>query len=133
MIIGTVGAVVGQVVRVRPHPNAHKLWLVDVRLASDQHEIQIVFGGVRKLHRGELVPVAPPGARVTVLGRDKTKKVRIRNYRGERSHGMLCSLTELGWVSASVDEVAVLQHLVPGQPLDDIAPADRQAYVKNWY
>ena len=132
MIIGTVGAVVGKVMRVRPHPNAHKLWLVDACLDSNRTEIQIVFGGVRKLHRGELVAVAPPGARVIVMGRDKPKKVRIRSYRGERSHGMLCSLTELGWVNASMDEVAVLQGLRPGQSLDEVAPEERPAHVKNW-
>jgi tRNA-binding EMAP/Myf-like protein len=133
VIIGTIGAVVGQVMRVRSHPNAQKIWLADVRLDSDQDVVQIVFGGIRVLSTGDLVPTAPPGARVIMLGRDKPKKMRNRRYRGERSHGMLCSLRELGWVDGGLDEVAVLRGLRPGQSLDAIAPADRRAHVENWY
>lgn len=133
MIIGTIGAVVGRVMHVRSHPNAQKVWLSDVRVDDSQDVVQIVFGGFRKLRQGDLVPVALPGTRVKVLGREKLKKMRNRRYRGERSHGMLCSLRELGWVDASLDEVAVLRGLRPGQSLDAIAPADRRAYVENWY
>lgn len=133
MIIGTVGAVVGRVMRVRTHPNAQKVWLSDIRVDDSQDVVQIVFGGLRMLDPGDLVPVALPGARVIVLGRDKPKKMRIRSYRGERSHGMLCSVRELGWLEASMDEVAVLRGLRPGQSLDEVAPEDRRAHVENWY
>lgn len=133
MIIGATGAVVGAVVRVRPHPNAQKIWLADVRLSPDKHVVQIVFGGIRRLHPDDLVAVAPPRSRVTVLGRAKPKKMRSRRYRGERSHGMLCSLRELGWVESGMDEVAVLFDLSPGQSLDDIAIANRRGHVKNWF
>lgn len=78
------------------------------------------------------MPVALPGTRVVVEGRGKPKKMRNRAYRGERSHGMLCSLRELGWVEACVDEVAVLRDLRPGQLLDAIDVADRRRHVENW-
>jgi tRNA-binding EMAP/Myf-like protein len=132
VIIGTIGAVTGQVMQVRPHPDAQKVWLSYVRTDDSQEVVQIVFGGIRMLHAGDLVPVAPPGTRVIVAGRDKPKKMRIRTYRGERSHGMLCSLRELGWVDACVDEVAVLCNLRPGQRLDDIEEAARPAHVEDW-
>lgn len=132
MITGIVGAVVGEVVQIRSHPNAQKIWLADVRVDDCQNVVQIVFGGVRMLVPGDLVPVALPGRRVNVQGTDKPKKMRNRSYRGERSHGMLCSLKELGWVDACIDEVAVLRNLRPGQCLDDIDKLDRRDYVENW-
>lgn len=132
MIIDCIGAVVGEITQVKTHPNASNVWLSYVRTSDSQDIVQIVFGGLRLLAPGDLVPVAPPGARVMVLGRDKLKKMRKRQYRGERSHGMLCSLRELGWVQACIDEVAVLRHLRPGQRLDDIDEPDRPRFVENW-
>lgn len=132
MIIGTIGAVVGMVVQIRPHPNAHKIRLSHVRVDDSENHVQIVFGGRRMLEPGDLVPVALPGTRVIVHGRATPKKMRNRSYRGERSHGMLCSLRELGWVKDCADEVAVLHGLFPGQSLDDIDELDRANHVKNW-
>jgi tRNA-binding EMAP/Myf-like protein len=132
VIIRTFGATVGEVVGVARHPNAQKLRLAMVRPGPDQSDVQIVFGGTRELHAGDLVPMALPGTRVTVLGRDTPKKMRARSYRGERSHGMLCSLRELGWVPAGLDEVAVLHDLAPGEPLDAIPEDARRRHVTNW-
>ena len=133
VIIRTIGAKVGEVVEVARHPNAQKIWLAKVQPGISQGSVQIVFGGLRELRAGDLVPVALPGTHVTVLGRDTPKKMRARTYRGERSHGMLCSLRELGWVPAGLDEVAVLQDLAPGQPLDAIPISERRQYVTNWF
>lgn len=132
MIIGTTGAVVGEISEIWVHPNAEKIWLSRVRVGEGQDTVQIVFGGIRMLYPGDLVPVALPGTRVIVQGREKPKKMRNRAYRGERSHGMLCSLRELGWVETCVDEVAVLRDLQRGQLLDDIDVRDRPRYVANW-
>lgn len=132
VIIRTLGAVAGEVVQIKPHPNAQKVWLSYVRVDDSQEVVQIVFGGIRSLFPGDLVPVALPGARVIVAGRHKPKKMRNRCYRGERSHGMLCSLRELGWVDACVDEVAVLLNLRPGQRLDDIDETARPTHVEKW-
>ncbi|MBB4912062.1 hypothetical protein [Actinophytocola algeriensis] len=132
MIIGTTGAVVGEISEIWVHPNAEKIWLSHVRVDDTHDVVQIVFGGVRMLSPGDLVPVALPGARVLVEGREKPKKMRNRAYRGERSHGMLCSLRELGWVEACVDEVAVLCGLRPGQSLDEVPVPDRRGHVENW-
>lgn len=106
---------VGEVVKVRPHPDAENIWLADVDIGVGYHR-QIVWGGKPLLDEGSLVPVAPPGARLPA------GKIRRRRYRGETSDGMLCSLAELGWDRAVADRVALLdgsQGLRPGDSLDD--------------
>lgn len=92
---------VGQVIKVRPHPEGDRIWLADVDI-GDSYKPQIVWGGIPVLEEGSLVPVAPPGARLPA------GKIRRRRYRGEPSEGMLCSLAELGWDLSSTDRVAVL-------------------------
>lgn len=133
MIIRTAGAVVGQVVQVRDHSGAQKIWLALVNLGCRKSPVQIVFGGQHKVSEGDLVPVAPPGALVTfrplVFSIPTTKKMRKRKFRGESSHGMLCSLNELGWASHGPDEVAVLCNLRSGDSLDDIAIDRRAEFV----
>lgn len=113
--MGTQGVIVGRVVEVRPHPNGDHIRLAIVDLGRDS-KIQIVWGGEPVVRAGSLVPVAPPGARVD------GKKMRRRNYRGQASHGMLCSLAELGWDPADADRVALLKPLADlpvGTSLDD--------------
>jgi len=143
VIIGIAGALVGKVRRVRPHPHGTHIWLADVTLEKRVPPVQIVFGGDRKLTGGELVPVAPPGARLIEvrLSTDThrpdmwtrlTKKMRIRRFRGERSHGMLCSLDELGWVHGGPNEVAILCRLQPGQSLDHLPTYLRSEVVLGW-
>lgn len=85
---GVEGVVVGEVLRIEPHPNADKLILVDVRLPEGERR---VVCGAWNFAAGDRVPVAVPGARVPEVGEITEKKVR-----GEISHGMLCSAWELG-------------------------------------
>ncbi len=132
MIIRVRGAVVGEIVHLHSHPNAQRIWLAQVRSSRHGRPEQIVFGGNRKLRRGDLVAVAPPGTLIQESHKDRPRRMRIRNYRGERSHGMLCSLNELGWARGGPDEVAVLRDLRPGFVLDDLAPELRPAVVKKW-
>lgn len=135
VIVGIAGALVGEVTKVRPHPGAIFIWLAHVDLSDDAGPLQIVFGGKRKLRGGELVAVAPPGSFTIVEAPEvgeRRKKMRVRRYRGERSHGMLCSLDELGWTRLGLIEVAVLCGLEPGQSLDDIPVAQRPEFVVDW-
>lgn len=121
-VTATKGAVVGMVIEVKDHPNAQFIWLAKVCLGSGD-PVQVVFGGQYVLSPGELVPAAPPGSRVTVEYAGSSlqeKKMRRRKYRGESSHGMLCSLVELGWSQACPDEVARLRDLSPGDELKEI-------------
>jgi len=106
--------VVGEVIKVRPHPNGEHIWLAYVNVGTE-HQPQIVWGGKQLVQEGSFVPVALPGARLPM------GKIRRRRYRGEISEGMLCSLAELGWDSSVHDRVALLDHsagLKPGDPLD---------------
>jgi tRNA-binding EMAP/Myf-like protein len=131
-----IGAVVGQVTRVRQHPHGDHIWLADVDLGDHGIPVQIVFGGTYKVKCGDLVPVAPPGARVIIhspeLAEPRHKKVRRRRIRGELSYGMMCSLNELGWTAGGPDEVAVLRRLTPGDQLDDLLAHERSAVVVGW-
>lgn len=120
------GVVVGRVVKVKPHPNADRIRLAWVDLGIGD-AVQIVFGGPPNVHEGDLVPVAPPGSRLP--GPDKMHKMRRRRYRGQSSHGMLCSLAELGWNPDANDEVALLCNVRPGESLDRITGTDWKALV----
>ena len=104
------GAVVGRILEVSRHPNADRLWVVQVDVGTAK--LTIVHGGTRQLQPGDLVPVAPPGARLST-----GKRMRTRTFRGQRSEGMCCSLDELGWTVGGPDAVAVLADLQPGAPL----------------
>jgi tRNA-binding EMAP/Myf-like protein len=126
-----VGVVVGQIVGVTDHPRGDHIWLAEVDLGDGQPATQIVFGGNRKLRVGDLVPVAPPRARVIPLtppNGARPKKMRRRRIRGEMSHGMLCSLHELGWLTGGPDEVAILRNVTPGDRLDEL-PAERRPFI----
>lgn len=123
------GAQAGLVVDVRDHPNGQRIRLSYVDLGDDCLPVQIVFGGEYLVRVGDLVPVAPPGARVVIeqtpMVVPRTKKMRSRRYRGMRSHGMLCSLNELGWAVSGPDEVATLRDVDPGEPLDKLSYGER--------
>jgi len=126
---------------VRDHPNAQRIWLARVDLGDGQWPVQIIFGGEYKVRPGESVAVAKPGVRTYVSsddGRLRRKRMRKRNYRGQPSHGMFCSLDELKWFTGGPDEVAILHGLRPGFQLDCLPPHRRADYVvrphslSNW-
>ncbi len=79
--------IVGKVLELTPHPKADHLQLCRVDTGSGV--IQLV-SGAPNLKAGVCAPVALPG--VMLPG----GKVETREFRGERSEGMLCSGAELG-------------------------------------
>jgi phenylalanyl-tRNA synthetase beta chain len=99
------GVVVARVLDVRDHPNSDKLCLVRVSTGSAEHGVVV---GVRNMLPGDLVPYAPPGATVPVL----PDPLGVRQLRGERSEGMLCSPRELA-ISADHGGILVLPPDVP--------------------
>jgi phenylalanyl-tRNA synthetase beta chain len=121
--VSTSGVIVGRVIDVQPHPNGERIRLALVDVGDDE-KVQIVFGGIDNVLPGAYVPVAPPGARVPV----QRRKMRRERFRGSSSHGMLCSLLDLGWALSAPDEVAQLHRVKIGDPLDDIT-ADRQRRI----
>jgi tRNA-binding EMAP/Myf-like protein len=129
MIVITSGAVVGKVVKVEDHPRAQRIRLAHVDLGDGGGPVQIVFGGPPVVEPENLVAVAPPGARV--VSARTAKKMRRRNYRGEPSHGMLCSLDELGWAVGAPDEVAILRNVRAGDSLDRLSLRRRASIVES--
>lgn len=86
---GIKGVVIGHVLEREQHPNADKLnkCLVDV---GEEQPVQIICGAPN-VDKGQKVAVAKVGA--VLPGNFKIKKAKLR---GEESHGMICSLQELG-------------------------------------
>ena len=86
---GLDGVVVARVLEVRDHPDSDTLCVA--RLQHGAGEVELVVG-VRNMAPGDLVPWAPPGARVPALD----EPLGRRTIRGVVSDGMLCSPRELG-------------------------------------
>lgn len=86
---GIKGVVVGHVLEREQHPNADKLskCLVDI---GEGDPVQIICGAPN-VEKGQKVAVAKVGA--VLPGNFKIKRAKLR---GEESHGMICSLQELG-------------------------------------
>lgn len=82
------GIVVGFITDKQKHPDADKLSICQVNIGETS--VQIVCGA-KNVAKGQYVPVATVGC---TLGEDfKIKKAKLR---GEDSHGMICSSTEIG-------------------------------------
>lgn len=82
------GVVIGFVKEKEKHPDADKLNICQVDIGTEV--VQIVCGA-KNVNVGQYVPVATVGC---TLGEDfKIKKAKLR---GQASHGMICSSTEIG-------------------------------------
>ena len=82
------GVVVGYIKEKAKHPDADKLSVCQVDIGTEV--VQIVCGA-KNVDAGQYVPVATVGC---TLGEGfKIKKAKLR---GEASHGMICSTTEIG-------------------------------------
>jgi phenylalanyl-tRNA synthetase beta chain len=88
------GVVVGAVEQVEAHPDATKLRLCSVDVGTGER-LQIVCGAAN-VAAGQRVPVACVGA--VLPGDFKIKKAKLR---GQVSHGMICSASELGLAESS--------------------------------
>ncbi|MDD7793997.1 phenylalanine--tRNA ligase subunit beta [Clostridium sp. 'White wine YQ'] len=100
--------VTGKIVKIEPHPDAEKLVICQLDVASEEL-VQIVTGA-NNMKEGDVVPVALHGA---ILPNDlKIKKGKLR---GVVSNGMMCSEEELG--IAGDEPVHGLMILDPKTPL----------------
>ncbi len=86
--------VVAEVLSTKPHPDADKLTLCDVKAGNDQ--LLKVVCGAANVRPGLKVALAMIGAQLP--GGLKIKESKLR---GELSQGMLCSVTELGLAEQS--------------------------------
>lgn len=103
--------VVGEIIAITPHENADKLNVCSVAVGEDLL-LQIVCG-CSTVRVGTKVAVARVGAN---LGGFVIEK---RQLRGVESHGMLCSLDELGFKTRSGGIWHLNQDAPIGMPLND--------------
>lgn len=82
------GVVVAEVMAIKPHPDADKLTLVDVRTDAGQQQ---VVCGAKNFQVGDRVPLARVGAKLPEFDSFQAKKIR-----GVVSDGMLCSGRDMG-------------------------------------
>ncbi|WP_347549355.1 phenylalanine--tRNA ligase subunit beta [Pseudalkalibacillus hwajinpoensis] len=94
---GISGVVVGYVHECNQHPDADKLNICSVDIGEEE-PVQIICGAPN-IAQGQYVAVAKVGA--VLPGNFKIKKAKLR---GEASHGMICSLQELGIESKLVQK-----------------------------
>ena len=94
---GLKGVVIGHVIEREQHPNADKLNKCQVDIGAE-NPVQIICGAPN-VDKGQKVAVATVGA--VLPGNFKIKKAKLR---GEESHGMICSLQELGFESKLVSK-----------------------------
>lgn len=94
---GISGVVVGHVLSCEQHPDADKLNICRVDIGEEE-PVQIICGAAN-IAAGQYVAVAKVGA--VLPGNFKIKKAKLR---GEASHGMICSLQELGIESKLVQK-----------------------------
>lgn len=110
--------VVGEIVAIRPHPNADKLRLADVMVAGGKKAQEIVCGAPNILV-GQKVPVALLGAKLP-----NGLTIARREIRGIVSNGMICAADELG-LGNNHSGVLILDPLLKvGTPFARVIGAD---------
>lgn len=82
------GVVVGKILEIEGHPDADKLVVTKVDIGSEV--LQIVTGATN-ISVGDIIPVATVGAELA-----EGLKIKKGKLRGVESHGMMCSVEELG-------------------------------------
>lgn len=97
---GIQGVVLGKIESIEKHPNADKLVICQLNVGKDS-EVQIVTGA-KNIFEGAIVPVALDGSKIPgpIHGQPKSEdgvEIHAGELRGEKSNGMLCSATELGF------------------------------------
>ncbi|KMM37450.1 phenylalanine--tRNA ligase subunit beta [Guptibacillus hwajinpoensis] len=118
---GISGVVIGHVLSCEQHPDADKLNICRVDIGEEE-PVQIICGAAN-IAAGQYVAVAKVGA--VLPGNFKIKKAKLR---GEASHGMICSLQELGIESKLVhkeyaDGIFVFS--------DDVTPGEDALHYLN--
>jgi len=104
------GVVVGEVVECGQHPDADKLQVTKINIGTD--ELLDIVCGAKNCRQGLKVAVATVGA--VLPGDFVIKKAKLR---GQPSHGMLCSLSELGMADASEGIIELPQDAPVGQDI----------------
>jgi phenylalanyl-tRNA synthetase beta chain len=107
------GVVVGELVKIKKHPNADKLHIAQVDVGRGK-SVQLIFGQMVKMKVGDKVPVAL--APTTLPGGRKISKTKLR---GVLSEGMLCLEQELGLKKDGVDIHYFGEKVKNGTPISE--------------
>lgn len=111
------GVVVGEVLDVKPHPNADRLQICRVNIGPE--EVQIICGA-KNVAAGQKVPVATVGTTLPVETEDgEPFTIRKAKLRGEPSKGMICAEDELGIGDDHSGIMVLDEGLETGTPLKD--------------
>ncbi|DBA02193.1 TPA: hypothetical protein N0F65_004828 [Lagenidium giganteum] len=118
--------VVGEIVELRPHPQADRLNVCQLNVGDAENLVQIICGAPNA-RAGARVPVAQIGSKLAMKdaasGDVKLLKIKKSKLRGELSQGMICSEAELGFADHSdgiwiLNEADATEELPPvGTPL----------------
>jgi phenylalanyl-tRNA synthetase beta chain len=112
---GWEGCYVGQVLEVRPHPNADRLTLC--RVSTGPEELEVVCGAPN-VAAGQKICFAKVGAYLYNTHTGKHEALKAARIRGVMSEGMICSELELG-LGEGHEGIVVLPDDAPiGMPLD---------------
>jgi phenylalanyl-tRNA synthetase beta chain len=113
---------VGEILEVRPHPDADRLTIAVVEYGTSQ-PMAVVTGApnIRVGQQGVKVPFATTGARLIDGHSEEPKYITLKptKIRGVSSEGMVCSEKELG-ISQAHEGIMILDENAPtGMPLRD--------------
>jgi len=111
------GVVVGEVVKVEPHPDADKLRVTQVNVGGE--ELLTIVCGAPNVCEGMKAPTAVVGAKLP--GDFKIKKAKLR---GVPSFGMLCSASELGLAESAAGLMSLPADAPVGEDLRDYLGLD---------
>lgn len=118
------GIVVGEVLNVKPHPDADKLVICDVDTGNSETS-QIVCGAPN-VETGQKVPVATVGSVLPEPLPDGSPfKIRKAKIRGQKSAGMICAEDELGLGDDHSGIMVLDNQIKPGTPFAEIAGSNR--------
>jgi phenylalanyl-tRNA synthetase beta chain len=112
---GWQGCYVGQVLEVRPHPNADRLTLC--RVSTGSEELEVVCGAPN-VATGQKVCFARVGAYLYNTHTGQHEALKAARIRGVVSEGMICSELELGLGEAHEGIVVLPEDAPVGMPLD---------------
>ena len=108
---------VGEVLKVEPHPNADRLSLPTVALGGG--ETTTVVCGAPNVAAGQKIAFAREGAMLFSARSKRVEPLKAANIRGVKSAGMVCSAMELG-IGDDHHGILVLDDgAAPGTPLID--------------
>lgn len=91
------GVVLAKITECKPHPNADSLSLLKVITEEAGEETEVICGG-KNVAVGQLVAWAKPGSKVGNL------QLAPKELRGNVSHGMVLSISEIGGFDKSLVE-----------------------------